>query len=202
MMPMSAYAEVPGVWTYPTGSTAMATGASNAGAFFLDWVDRVLARGKGGVDPDRVPVWAPYIRGERTPWHDPLRRAALVDLDITHDAEALRRAAYAASGIVVRHHLQLVGSAPRRLIAVGGGTAVPGWMQALADCVGIPVEIRGTGVGAAVGAAFMARVAAGLESSPADVEKWVHATQTVVPREDWIKPVSRRYERFLQLVAE
>jgi xylulokinase len=202
MMPMSAYAEVPGVWTYPTGSTAMATGASNAGAFFLDWVDRVLARGKGGVDPDRVPVWAPYIRGERTPWHDPLRRAALVDLDITHDAEALRRAAYEASGFVVRHHLQLVGSAPRRLIAVGGGTAVPGWMQALADCVGIPVEIRGTGVGAAVGAAFMARVAAGLESSPAEVEKWVHATQTVVPHEDWIKPVSRRYERFLQLVAE
>lgn len=74
MMPMNSYAEVPGVWTYPTGSSGMATGASNAGAFFLDWVDRVIAKGDGRVHPDRVPVWIPYIRGERTPWHDPLRR--------------------------------------------------------------------------------------------------------------------------------
>jgi xylulokinase len=149
-----------------------------------------------------VPVWVPYIRGERTPWHDPLRRAAVVDLDITHDAAALRRGAYEATGFVVRHHLQLCGSKPRRLVAVGGGTAIAGWTQALADCVGVPVEIRGVGVGAAVGAAFMARVAAGLESSVTEATKWVYTTNTVLPREDWAEPISRRYEQFLKLIAE
>jgi xylulokinase len=203
MMPMAHYTEVPGVWTYPTGSTAMATGASNAGAFFLDWVDRVIAKGDDTIaHPDRVPVWVPYIRGERTPWHDPSRRASLVGLDITHDAASLRRAAYEASGFVVRHHLQLADSKPRRVIAVGGGTAIPGWTQALADCVGVPVEVRGTGVGAAVGAAFMARIAAGLESSPADIERWVRPTQSVLPRKEWAESVSSRYELFLRIVTE
>ena len=36
-------------------------------------------------EPDRVPVWAPYPRGERVPLHDVQRRGALVDLDLTHD---------------------------------------------------------------------------------------------------------------------
>ena len=33
-------------------------------------------------DPGRVPVWQPYLRGERVPFHDRGRRASLHDLDI------------------------------------------------------------------------------------------------------------------------
>jgi xylulokinase len=201
LMPVAGERAVPGIWTSPSESGTLATGASNAGALFLDWVDRVIAPGRQPPSPDRVPVWCPYIRGERTPWHDPLRRAALVDLNIAHDAGALRRGAFEASGFVVRHHLDLSGLAPRRIVAVGGGTAVAGWTQALADCTGVPVEIRGTGAGAAMGAAFMGRVAAGLENSTADAARWVQGGRTISPDPAWARPVRDRYRRFLDLAA-
>ena len=43
-------------------------------------------------NPDRVPVWLPYIRGERTPLNDHTLRSNLYGLDIGSDAEALERA--------------------------------------------------------------------------------------------------------------
>ena len=42
------------------------------------WLKRDLAPMlKAVLSPAGVPVWSPYIRGERTPWQDPTRRAAL-----------------------------------------------------------------------------------------------------------------------------
>jgi len=201
MMSVPDGTKVPGVWVYPTKSGTVATGASNAGAFFVDWVDRVLARGGSDVHPDRVPVWCPYIRGERTPWHDPLRRAALVDLNITHDSSALRRAAFEAVAFVVRFHLELCGSTPRQIIAVGGGTAVSDWTQALADCVGVPVQVRGAGLGAAMGAAFMARIAAGLDESTSEASRWAPARQKIKPRAEWVAATQDRYRRFVELAT-
>jgi xylulokinase len=68
--------QVAGLWTMPTMTgKSQIGGASNAGGLFLGWVDRVLGPGDPAtVDPRRVPVWSPYLRGERTPFHDPDRR--------------------------------------------------------------------------------------------------------------------------------
>ena len=77
----------------------------------------------------------------------------------------LERAAYEASGFVVRHMLELAGIKARRIVASGGGTKVLPWMQAVADATGLPVDTVGVSEGAALGAAFMARMAAGLEPS-------------------------------------
>ena len=109
--------QVPGLWTIPhmTGKSQIG-GASNAGGLFLGWVDRVLGPGDPAtVDPRRVPVWSPYLRGERTPFHDPDRRGMLDGLDLTHDAATLRRAAYEASGFVVRQLIELSGANAREL---------------------------------------------------------------------------------------
>src|SRR5579884_1965694 len=114
--------EVPGLWTVPhtTPGKILIGGPSNAGALFVDWARALLHGGfrraprpkRGGShghddaepprtgDPERVPVWLPYVRGDRAPYHDPDLRAGLHDLDITHDATALERAAYEASGFV------------------------------------------------------------------------------------------------------
>ncbi len=45
----------------------MVGGPSNAGGMFCDWVGRAGRRGAGGAtaQPQSVPVWAPYPRGER-----------------------------------------------------------------------------------------------------------------------------------------
>lgn len=189
-----------GVSAYPDfDGGSIATTASNAGGLFLDWVDRVVARPLGRPDPERVPVWSPYIRGERTPWQDPLRRGQLVDLHLGHDAAAIRRAAFEAAGFVVRHHLDLVGAPAQRIVAVGGGTTSAGWMQALADATGLPVDVSAIPDGAATGAAFLARMSAGLADDTGAAARWARTGHRVEPHPAWIGPVEQRYRRFREL---
>ena len=192
----------PSILAYPdeTGAST-ATAASNAGGLFLNWVDRSVAKSRGSVEPETVPVWVPYIRGERTPWSDPNRRAALADVHQGHDAAALRRGAHEASAFVARHLLELMNVSPRRVVAVGGGTQVDGWMQALADCISAPVEAAVEPETAAIGAAFYARVTAGLETDLRDGARWARPTRRFEPRPDWGDAVKRRYDRFRELVG-
>nr|WP_293333245.1 FGGY-family carbohydrate kinase [Mycobacterium sp.] len=198
--------QVPGLWTIPhtKAGKSLIGGASNAGGLFLGWVDRLLGPGSpagdlGAVDPGRVPVWLPYVRGERTPFHDPDRRAALDGLDLTHDAASLRRAAYESSAFVVRHLIELSAAPVARIVAAGGGTRDRSWMQAIADTTDRPVEVSAVAEGAALGAAFLGRMAVGLESSIADAARWASTEKVVEPRPDWVRPTLDRYRRFLHL---
>src|SRR5206468_9673936 len=115
------------------------------------------------VDPGNIPVWLPYIRGERTPLQRHDLRGSLHGLNLTHTPAHVRRAAFEAAGFVVRHHLDLAADAltpaggARRLVATGGGVRVDGWVQALADCTGLPVDIVAVPEGGALGSAFVAR---------------------------------------------
>jgi xylulokinase len=192
---------VPGLWTIPhmTGKSQIG-GASNAGGLFLGWVDRVLGPGDPtSVDPRRVPVWSPYVRGERTPFHDPDRRAMLDGLDLTHDAASLRRAAYEASGFVVRHIIELSRAPVSRIVAAGGGTRDASWMRAIADATDRPVELSGVAQGAALGAAFLGRMAVGLESSITDAARWASVERIVRPHPAWTDAMEERYRRFVEL---
>jgi xylulokinase len=194
------YRPVDGLWTIPGqgGGPFLIGGPSNAGGMFLNWVRRLVRDSDGAVDPQHVPVWLPYIRGERTPLHDPGRRATLVGLGLVHDAAAVRRAAYEAAGFVVRHHFELVGEPVRRLHAVGGGVLDPAWMQALADVTGRPVECAAEPEGAARGMAWLARMAAGAESSIADGRRWARVGHIVDPDPRWVGPCEERYAKFRQ----
>ena len=194
--------QVPGLWTIPhtAAGKSQIGGASNAGGLFLGWVDRLLGPGDpAAADPRRVPVWSPYVRGERTPFHDPDRRGLLDGLDLTHDAASLRRAAYEASGFVVRQLIELSGVPVSRIVAAGGGTRVKPWMQAIADATGSPVEVSGMPEGAALGAAFLGRMAVGLESSITDAARWVSLEHIVQPDPAWASAIEDRYRRFLEL---
>ncbi len=142
-------------------------------------------------------MWTPYLRGERAPFHDPALRAGLHDLDITHDAAAVERAAYEASGFVVRHMLDRAGITARRIVASGGGTKVVGWMQAMADASGLPVDTVGVSEGAALGAAYVARWTAGLEPSLDGAALWARPGRHVEPDPRWQAAASERYARFL-----
>lgn len=176
---ISAARQVPGLWTIPHTAPGKSQigGASNAGGLFLNWVDRVIGPGDPALaDPRRVPVWLPYIRGERTPFHEPDRRAVLDGVDLSQDAASVRRAAYEASGFVVRQLIELSGAPVARIVAAGGGTRIQPWMQAIADATGRPVEVSRVAEGAALGAAFLGRLAAGLESSIADAARWAQPT--------------------------
>ena len=195
--------QVPGLWTIPTMTgKSQIGGASNAGGLFLGWVDRVLGPGDpAAADPRRVPVWSPYLRGERVPLHDPDRRGLLDGLDLSHDAAALRRAAYEASGFVVRQLIDLSGADVSRIVVAGGGTRVQPWMQAIADATGRPIQLSAVAEGAALGAAFLGRMAVGEESAITDAARWAATERVVEPSPSWLDPVQDRYRRFLELAS-
>jgi xylulokinase len=190
--------ECPGLWSLPhtTPGRFLVGGASNAGGLFLNWAARLIGRPSGVLDPQRVPVWLPYVRGERTPFHDRTLRASLLGLDLTHDASAVARASSEAAGFVVRHHIELSGTAPRRIVASGGGTRVREWVQALADCTGLPVDVVAVPEGGALGAAFVARVAAGLEASMGEAARWSRVGERVEPDPVWEQAAAGRYRMF------
>ena len=194
--------EAPGLWTIPhsTPGKWQIGGASNAGGLFLSWADRLFGPANpADADFGRVPVWSPYIRGERTPFQDPDLRALVDGLDLTHDAASLRRAAYEASGFVVRHLLDLANVPARRIVATGGGTRIDPWIRAIADATGLPVEVAAVPEGAALGDAFLARLAVGLESSMTDASRWARTDRVVEPDAQWTGPMEDRYRRFRDL---
>jgi xylulokinase len=202
----------PGLISYPhtTRERFLIGGPSNAGALFVDWARRLL-RGtpKPGPDrerldprlglPDRVPVWLPYVRGERTPFEDHSLRSNLYGLDIGSGPEALERAAYEASGFVVRRMLDRAGVKATRIVASGGGSRVTAWMAAVADATGLPVDAVAVPEGAALGAAYFARMAAGLETSLDDSARWSAVGRRIDPDPAWVRAAALRYEKFSEL---
>jgi len=200
--------EVDGLWTVPhtTPGKVLVGGPSNAGGLFVNWVGRVLGLDVGHrmplpADPGRVPVWQPYLRGERVPFHDPGRRASLHDLDIGMDAAAMVRAAYEASAFAVRHQLDLSALPTSRIVATGGGVRDSAWVQALADGTGLPVEVVAVPEGGALGAAWLARQTAGLEAPGADAVAWARTDRRVEPDPRWQAAMASRYARFRELAG-
>lgn len=236
------WVERPGLWSVPhiVPGLCLVGGASNAGGLFVDWAGRLLADPPGTIDltvpATDVPVWLPYLRGERTPLHDPNARAELSGLHIGHGRAELRRAAYEASGFVTRRIIDrayepsdpapradgraglglrppdepgddgTVGgpgrladapARPRRIVVVGGGVRAAGWVQALADCTGLDVDIAAVPDASALGAAFLARCTAGLETAATEGRRWARTASTTSPDPTWVDVCQERYHRFL-----
>jgi xylulokinase len=201
-------AEVPGYVTIPHTASGnfLVGGPSNAGGLFRDWATRLAAPAADrDIDPGRVPVWVPYPRGERVPLNDHTRRASLHHLDLTHDAAAVVRATDEASGFVVKRAIDAAvahaGVRPERVVASGGGTRVEAWVQAIADVTDLPVDCVAVPEGGALGSAWLARIAAGLEEPTAMTEgrRWARVGRRVEPRAAWTAAAMPRYEEFLAL---
>jgi xylulokinase len=204
-------AEAPGYFPIPhtTPGRYLLGGPSNAGGLFLDWARRLLAAdadavaaGAGephGVDPANVPLWVPYPRGERVPLDDPDRRAAVHGLDLTHGPRAVLRAAFEAAGFVTRRMIEASPVPARRIVATGGGARVPLWVQCLADATNLRVDVVAVPEGGALGAAWLARQAAGLETSLDGARRWSRIARTVDPDPMWLHHVDDRYRRWRAL---
>ena len=140
-----------GLWTVPHTRPASRWSAArrNAGGLFVDSVRRLLGPVDDGeldgLVPGDVPVWLPYLRGERTPLHDPDRRGEL-------------RRPRPRAGPGGRPARRLRGdrlrrappprarrASPRRAASSppAAGPACAPWMQALADGTGLPVDVVG-----------------------------------------------------------
>ena len=111
----------------------------------------------------------------------------------------MERAAYEASGFVVRRMIERSGVKASRIVASGGGSRVTAWMAAVADATNLPVETVAVPEGAAFGAAYFARLAAGLETSLDDSTRWSAVGRTIEPDPAWARAAEGRYEKFSDL---
>ena len=64
---------------------------------------------------------------------------------------------------------------------------------------GCPVDTVAVPEGAALGAAFLARMTAGLESDFGVAASWAKRGRTIDPDPDWVAAASDRYHRVVEL---
>jgi xylulokinase len=74
-------------------------------------------------------------------------------------------------------------------------------MQALADGTGLPVDVSAIPETAALGAAYLARVTAGLEPDTSAATSWSRTAGTVEPRPQWATACDARYATFVDRSA-
>jgi xylulokinase len=98
------------------------------------------------------------------------------------------------------------GAPPGRVLAVGGGTQNPVWLQATSDLTGLPQTVAGITLGAAYGDAFLAALAVGA-AKPEAISDWNPPSQTITPQHhpvyDRLYPLFRRlYAQTRDIAAE
>jgi len=131
----------------------------------------------------------PYLAGERTPHMNPNLRGSFNGLTLRHTWKHLVRAVMEGVMLSLYDGLELMrdlGAQVDQVIASGGGTKHPLWLQLQADVFGVPVWTTQTPQAAAFGAALIAGVGTGVYDDVFAAcdrcVKW--SEEVVVPREE------------------
>ena len=146
-------------------------------------------------------VVLPYFSGERTPLLDPDAKGMIFGLGLHHKRADVYRAMLESVGFGIRHNIDVMkeqGAEPKRILAVGGGTHNPLWMQIVSDIAGIEQHIPAQQIGASYGDAFLAGVGVRLFSGTVEASRWVKTGQVVRPE----PTAHRRYEDHYRLYRE
>lgn len=180
----------------------------------LSWVSRLIGvrdeaaalaeveRSEPSSTSSSVPIFLPYLSGERTPHNDP--NAKGVFFGMTHETgpaelvyAVLEGVAFAlADGqdVVVE-----TGTAIDRVSVIGGGARSVLWGRLLATALDRPLDyVRDAEVGPAFGAARLARLAATGED-PQDTCLPPPTERTIEPDPALTAPLAARRERFREL---
>lgn len=148
------------------------------------------------LDPDSVPVFTPYLGGERTPHNDPHASAALTDLRFATTPAHLGRAVLDGVALALGdcHDALLADQAPIEDIAlIGGGSRSRLWAEIIATVIGQTLRLPAdAALGPALGAARLARAATGgpLIATTAD------SGLRVTPRAAWREAYRRKRAAF------
>jgi xylulokinase len=175
----------------------------------LDWFAGVAGRTPAeltaelhpAAGPSRV-TFLPYLSGERTPHNDAAVRGAFVGLEAGADRAALTRAVVDGVAFALADSLAALRSAGtevERVTAIGGGSRSPVFLQAIANALGVPVDVPADGdFGAAFGAARLGLVAA-TGADPVAVATPPATAHTVEPQREHAAATAAAYGRFRAL---
>ncbi|MEO0635656.1 MAG: xylulokinase [Pseudomonadota bacterium] len=178
----------------------------------MDWLSGVLNQSASDLSDEasalpNVPStvhFLPYLSGERTPHNDAAIRGAFVGLGVEHGAADMARAVMEGVAFAFRDNLEALkqaGTDLDRVVAVGGGSKSPLWLEIMAASLDLPVDLPGDGdYGGAFGAARLGRLAAGGEAL-SDIATPPPIVRTVEPDADMAKAYGQAYERWKPLYS-
>jgi xylulokinase len=147
--------------------------------------------GSGGL------VFLPYLAGERSPLWDADARGAFLGLTLATDRGALYRAVMEGVAMSLRHNLDVAyeaGANVAELLAIGGATKSPVWMQIKADVTGLPVTVSDSDSATPLGAAMLAALGTGGGDVDELVDGWVRRAVTYRPDPEVASVYKRLYE--------
>lgn len=201
-------------WLYPDRHASMA-GLATSGTlthWFRDQLGSDLSRGDAfttlAAEAETSPpganglIMLPYFSGERTPIHDPKAKGALFGLNLTHTRGDIYRALIEGIAMGTAHVVETyreADAAPRRILAVGGGTKNRLWLQSTSDYASVPQIVCNKTIGASYGDAFLAACAMGL-ADPSDIAAWNPPAREIAPNRD--DTHARHYRLFRQLYEQ
>ncbi len=179
---------VPGAWHV--------MGVTQAAGLSLGWFRKNFAPELSYRELDalceEIPIGAdglfylPYLMGERTPHLDPNVRGAFLGISAMHTRAHFVRAVMEGVTYSLRDCLEVfseLGLDPDTMAAVGGGAKSPLWQQLLADVFDTEIMSLDISEGAALGAAILGGVGAGVfESVGAACDVLVHSKAKVLPK--------------------
>lgn len=150
-----------------------------------------------------MPVFLPYLAGERGDEEAERPGGAWEDLSLSHRRGDVLRAALEGVAFLLRSKLDdldRVGGRPEKIVISGGGSRHRAWQRLLADVLQVPLYAASTPWLSVRGATLIAGVAAGLHPSLTD------AARTIPPAERAASAgrsdvAEERYRRFLALRA-
>jgi xylulokinase len=149
------------------------------------------------LSADEIPVFSPYLAGERTPHDDPLATATLSNLRSGTGAPHIGRAVLEGVAFALadcQDALIEAGAPVARIALIGGGARSRLWAELIATVLGRPLLLPQDAVfGPALGAARLARQSVG-----GDLGKDLGsvAAVTVEPRPDAYPGIDRRREQY------
>lgn len=199
---------MPGTW-YILGATLSAglslrwlrgvTGMnaqSDAYAIFSEEAGRVPP-GSDGL------LFLPYLAGERTPHMDAAARGAFIGLMAFHERGHLARAVMEGVAFSLRQALEIarsLGGETDTVVAAGGAMESPVWRQIMANVLGLPLRRTAMREHAALGAALLAGVGAGVYANLDEAcQRTVRYGETTDPQPAVQRDYEELYAQFLEL---
>jgi xylulokinase len=225
-MLQSGTSEIPGIVSsrvHPTTGVVlfpayegirMHAAPTQSGGAALQWFSAIAGRSPaelsalvGATEPsEATPLFLPHLQGERAPIWDGATRGVFGRLDGRADTASMARAVMEGVAFSVRWAFEALESStgmhPEVVNIGGGGSRSDVWTQIKADVLGIPLRRAAIPDSAAMGAALLAGVGAGVVGSLQDaVQRLVRFDRMFEPRRDYRALYDDRFGKFRELYA-
>ncbi len=150
------------------------------------------------ADRESLPVFLPFLFGERSPGWSDQRRGGLLDMTPAHSRADLYQAVLEGVSYSLYHcfrELTAVNGQPRRIILSGGVLSSPFWTQLTVDVFGTEMEASKQQHSSIVGAVRMGLLASGLEMTHPALDGGERRLLT--PRQDRRAQYDEGFARYL-----